>query len=91
MKNIRIISLVALAISIIVSVDLGLNYLNSTFIEKHDGVVIIGFFAPILYGDSGWSVYNFFKTFSTSMIITVFIGIANIILNIIFILKKPTN
>ena len=82
------VSLIVLAISITISVDLGLNYLNSTFTDKYDGIVISGFFASLLYGDSGWDVYSFFKTFSTSITITVLIGITNIVITIIHIINQ---
>lgn len=87
MKMIRIVSLCIMAFMLFVNVDLGLNYLNATFIDLNDGIVCISFFKP-LFGDSQWSLWKFFNAFSTSLWITLFIVMENIILSCIMISNK---
>lgn len=87
MKILRIISLAFLAITLFISIDLGLNYLNSTFIDMNDGIVCISFFKSF-FGDDSWSVYRFFRAFSTSLWITFVVTLENIILACVHIYKK---
>ena len=87
MKVLRIISLAVLAVSLFISVDLGLNYLNSTFIDINDGIVCISFFKP-LFGDDSWSVYRVFSAFSTSLWVALIIALENIVLGCIYICKQ---
>lgn len=87
MKTLRITSLGVLAITLFVSVDLGLNYLNSTFTEINDGIVCISFFKSF-FGDNSWSIYKFFNAFSYSLWITLAVFIENIVLTCIHIYKK---
>ncbi len=87
MKMLRIVSLAFLAVTLFVSVDLGLNYLNSTFIDINDGIACISFFKPF-FGDDNWSVYRFYNTFAFSLWITFIVALENIILACIYICKK---
>lgn len=87
MKTLRIISLCALAIAILVSVDIGLNYLNSTFHEVKDGISCISLFKPF-FGDNNWTVYNFFHAFSISLWISCALAIENMVLTCIHICKN---
>lgn len=88
MKKVRIISLIALAIGIIITTDLGLNYFNSTFIEQHDGIVCSGLFARLFFGDNNWTIFGFYQAFSYSVIVTTLILFENIVLSIIAIATK---
>ncbi len=87
MKTLRIASLCALAIAIFVSVDLGLNYLNSTFHEMNDGISCSSLFKPF-FGDKNWSVYSFFQAFSVSLWISCAFAIENMVLTCIHIGKN---
>ncbi len=79
LKRTRIFSLCLLAVSLFVTADLALNYLNATFTELNDGIACISLFRPF-FGDNGWSVYRFFRAFSASLWVTVFIAVENIAL-----------
>ncbi|WP_312643536.1 hypothetical protein [Hydrogenoanaerobacterium sp.] len=80
-------SLGILAVALFISVDLGINYLNSTFIDVNDGIVCISFFKPFL-GDDSWSVYRFFKAFSNSLWITFAVALENIVLGCVSVTRK---
>lgn len=90
MKKIRIISLVALIVTVFVSVDLGLNLFYNLFSEFHDGLtvnsILHGMFG--IFGDSMWSVERFFDAFKTSAWISFIIFTENLILTIVDLLKK---
>lgn len=83
----KIISLVMLAISILFTVDLGINYGNALLVEYHDGIVLTGFLSRVIYGDRGWSLPSFFQSFNNMLIITTILVIENIILRCISIAK----
>ena len=51
MKTLRITSFCALTIAIVVSADLELNYLKSSFHEVNDGISSISLFQPF-FGDN---------------------------------------
>ena len=83
----KIVSLVILAISILFTVDLGINYGNALLVEYHDGIVRTGFLSRIIYGDRGWSLHSFFQSFNNMLIISTLLVIENIILRCISIAK----
>lgn len=87
MKMLRVISLVVLAVTLFISIDLGLNYLNAAFTDVNDGIVCISFFKPF-FRDNTWSVYGFFNMFSASLWITFVMALENIILSCIYIYQK---
>ena len=51
LKQLQIVLLTLLGISLIVSVDLAHNFFNASFIELHDGILISGIFGRIFFGD----------------------------------------
>ncbi|MDF2609673.1 MAG: hypothetical protein K0R92_1147 [Lachnospiraceae bacterium] len=59
MNKIRIIALMAFAISLIIFMDLTNNYFNATFTELHDGIIMSGVFGRLIYGDSNWTLSIF--------------------------------
>ena len=88
LKLIKIISLVALAISFLCTVDLGINYANALLVEYHDGIVLTGILSKIIYGDSHWSLPAFFQSFNSMLIVTTIITIENIMLWCVSIAKN---
>ena len=90
MKNIRIISLVLLAICVIITVDLGYNFFASLIPELNDGIAIRGILSPLIFGDRNWSKVNFFYSFSISLCITVGVFLENLILSIYNIIREST-
>jgi len=87
LRKIRLFSLGALAVALTVSVDLGLNYLNATFTDLHDGITCISLFRPF-FPDYGWSVFGFFEAFALSLKITLLIALENLVLAGIAIYQK---
>lgn len=90
MKKLRIISLIALVITVFVSLDLGLNLVYNLFWEHHDGLavnsILHGLFG--IFGDSVWSVERFFDAFKSSAWVTFAVFAENIILVIMNLSKK---
>lgn len=84
---IEIVSLILLAICILCTVDLGLNYANALLVDYHDGIVLTGVLSRFIYGDRGWSLPAFLQAFSNILIITVIIAIENIALHCFSIIK----
>lgn len=91
MKKIRIAASLLFILSIIVFLDLTHNYFNATFTELHDGILLTGFFSRIIYGDNNWSLFRFYNGFIISLRIVSYLGILNIILGYIEILKRNAN
>lgn len=91
MKKLRIFSLIALIISVFVSIDLGLNLLYNFIPEYLDGYtshsILQGTFG--IFGDSNWTLGRFYNDFETSIWISFALFVENIILAIIDIKKKP--
>jgi|GEM_PF-654029 hypothetical protein len=87
MKNVKIISLILLAVCVMITADLGYNFLSSLIPELNDGIAIRGILAPLIFGDRNWSTANFFNVFSISLWITLGIFIENILLSI-FTIKR---
>lgn len=81
-KRIRVTALVILAICIWITTDLTINYFASLVPEINDGITIRGIWSQLFFGIDGyrWSVLNYYKGFETSLKVTGFIGILNIIL-----------
>lgn len=88
LKFAKIISLISLAISFLCTVDLGINYANALLVEYHDGIVLTGILSKIIYGDSHWSLPEFFQSFNNMIIITTIITIENIMLWCVSIAKN---
>lgn len=83
-------SLIALIITVFVSLDLGFNLAYNLFWEHHDGLtvnsILHGLFG--IFGDSIWSVERFFNAFKISAWITFAVFTENIILIIMDFTKK---
>lgn len=90
MKIIRIISLIFLVITSLVSLDLLINFLGNINPEMNDGLVAHSIFLPthLYFGDRLWSIERFFNAFVISSIISFAIFIENIVLTLISIKKK---
>lgn len=90
MKKIRILSLVVLVISAIISLDLLFNFLGNLVPQMNDGLgshfVLLP--AKLFFGDSLWSLEKFYNAFVTSSLITLTVFVENIVLVIIGITKK---
>nr|WP_312580089.1 hypothetical protein [Sedimentibacter sp.] len=82
MKNVKIVSLILLAVCVIITSDLGYNFFASLIPELNDGIAIRGILAPFIFGDRNWSTVGFFNVFSISIWITIGVFIENILLSI---------
>lgn len=93
MKKLRIISLVVLVITTIISVDLLVNFLGNLVPEINDGLGIQSVLLPgkLFFGDSRWSLERFYNAFITSSLITLAVFIVNVILAIIDFTEKQAN
>lgn len=87
LELVKILSLIILAVGILFTVDLGINYGNAMLTEYHDGIVLTGVLSGIIYGDNGWSLPGFFQAFHNMLIFTAIIAIENIVLWCISIAK----
>ena len=90
MKKLRIVSLVVLVITAIISVDLLINFLGNLVPEMNDGLGIHSILLPgkLFFGDGLWSLERFYDTFVASSLITLAVFIENVVLAIIDITKK---
>jgi len=84
----KMVSLSVLAVGILFTVDLGVNYGNALLTEYHDGIVLTGILSRIIYGDRGWSLHAFFQSFNNMLIVTAILIIENIVLWCISISKS---
>ena len=91
MKKIRMISLIVLAITSFVSIDLLINLLGSLIPSMNDGIGVHSIIGGNLYfGDKGWSHERFFNAFVISSLISFAAFVENIVLSIIAITKKES-
>ena len=90
MKKVRIVSLIFLIISSVISLDLLVNFLGNLVSEINDGLGIHSVIFPgkLFFGDSLWSLERFYNTFVVSSFITMAVFVENIILAIIDIRRK---
>ena len=90
MKKLRIVSLIVLVITAIISVDLLINFLGNLVPEINDGLGIYSVLLPVkvFFGDSLWSLEGFYTAFVTSSLITLAVFVENVVLAIIGITKK---
>lgn len=85
LRAIRIVSLTALALSILCAVGFGFNYayasMNVLLPEQYDGsFAMTGVLARLAFGDSNWSLPRFFQRFCRITAIAAAIGVENIAL-----------
>ena len=90
MKKLRIVSLIILVITSVVSLDLLINFLGNLVPEINDGLGIHSVILPgkLFFGDSLWSLDRFFHAFVVSSIITMAVFVENVILAIIGMRRK---
>ena len=90
MKKLRIVSLVILVITTIISADLLINFLGNLVPEINDGLGVHSVLLPgkLFFGDSLWNLEKFYNAFVTSAWITLVVFVENIVLTIISIAKK---
>ncbi len=90
MKKLRIVSMVILAVSAVISADLLFNLLGNLIPKMNDGLGIHTVLLPaeLYFGDSLWSLERFYDYFVTSSLITLAVFVENIVLAIIDIVKR---
>jgi len=90
MKKLRIISLVVLAITTFVSVDLLINLLGSLIPTMNDGIGVhsVIVWGNLYFGDNNWSLERFYDAFVISALLWLVILVENVVLTILDILKK---
>ena len=90
MKKLRIVSLVVLVITTIISLDLLINFLGNLVPEMNDGLGIhsVLLSCKLFVDDSLWSLERFFNAFVISSLITLAVFVENVVLAIIGITKK---
>lgn len=89
MKKIRIISLIVLAITSFISLDLLINLLGSMIPSMNDGIGVHSvIWGNLYFGDNLWSHERFFNAFVISSLISFTVLVENIVLTITDILKK---
>ncbi len=90
MKKIRVVSLIFLLITTVISVDLLINFLGNLVPEMNDGLGIHSVLLPskLIFGDNLWSLERFYNAFVTSALITLAVFVENVVLAIIDIQKK---
>lgn len=89
MKKLRIISLIALIITVFISMDLLINLLGSMIPTMNDGIGVHSIIWGKLYwGDRLWTHERFFNAFVISSLISFIVFAENIVLTIIDICKK---
>jgi len=65
-----------LLFSIIITFDLGINYLAGAMPSLNDGIALHGFFAPAIFNDHGWSVDLFRQYYHVSLLTSCVLLIA---------------
>ena len=90
MKKLRIVSLIILAVSAVISVDLLINFLGNLVLAMNDGLGIHCVLLPgqLFFGDGLWSLARFYNAFVVSSMITLAVLTENIVLAILEIVKK---
>ncbi len=90
MKKFRIASLILLAITTVISVDLLFNFLGNIDPVQNDGLGMFSIIIPghVYFGDSMWSLERFYDAFVISALVSLAVFIENIILSIIAIAKS---
>lgn len=90
MKTMRVISLIILGITTIISADLLMNLLGNLLPVINDGVGLhtVIFPGKLFFGDNLWSFEKFYSAFVASTWITLVVFVENIVLAIISIVKK---
>lgn len=84
-RELRVVSLAALAVCVLCAADLGFNYayaaLNLLLPEQYDGSFgITGALARFAFGDNSWSLPEFFRRFCRVAAIAAAIGAENLAL-----------
>lgn len=90
MKKLRIISLIVLIITALISVDLMFNWFGNLNPEIHDGLRMHTVIIPgnIYFGDSLWTMERFFNAFVISSLVSFAVLVENIVVNLIVVMKR---
>lgn len=90
MKTARITAWILLAVSMLFTLSLTLNYIGAVSpAELNDGLTLRGgLLTFFVFGDDGWTLEGFYRAFLCSLQISVYLGIANIALAVMERLKK---
>lgn len=91
-RELRVVSLAALAVCVLCAADLGFNYacasLNLLLPEQYDGSFgTAGVLARFAFGNSGWSLPEFFRRFCRAAAIAAAIGAENLALACVSVAK----
>ena len=62
-----------LLFSMLVTVDLGVNYLAAAAPVLNDGIGLHGFFAPLFFGNSGWGLALFRQYYAAAFCVSCFL------------------
>ena len=88
-RTVRVGMLVLLCISLLCTVDCGINYFYNLMYEFHDhSFTLAGVLAPFCYPDYGWSLALFWESFRNSLTVTAVLAAANIALACIAVGRK---
>ena len=66
-KKLQKAAIAALIITLVMTADLGFNYLNRLNVMENDGIAITGIFARLLIGDYNWTLHRFLMVFKNSV------------------------
>ena len=82
MKTARITAWILLAVSMLFTLSLALNYIGAVSpAEINDGLTLRGGLPTLLvFGDDHWTLEGFYTAFIVSLRISVYLGISNIAL-----------
>lgn len=90
MKIVRLISMIALLLTVFVTIDLGLNTVASMIPSMNDGIgnlsIVHGLFG--IFGDGGWSHEAYYNAFKASSWITYIVFAENVVLSVIEYFRK---
>ena len=92
MKKLQIISLIALIITVFITIDLGINLIFSLIPQLQDGIsshsVLQSTFG--IFRDGSWSQEHFFFAFEKSLWITFVMFVENVVVLMLTIVRKQT-
>ena len=86
-KKIRVLTKIALCISVIVTFSLTTVYLVN-LLPDMDGLLIYNMISRWIYGENGWTLKMLFNGFACSAGITVLLFVVNTVLDIVALIKS---
>ncbi len=87
-RIIRIVSLIALALSLVCTVSFLINYIGASIPSLNDGIGCSSSIYLLLFGEDGWSLEHYFFTFRTAAWITTALAVGNIVLGVLPLCRK---